>query len=54
LAPTGFDYLNSAVNTPVMVSVDETSVLTLPIAGQGERFTPPSWEVTEGGGQSGA
>jgi predicted acyl esterase len=54
LAPTGFDYLNSAVNTPVIVSVDETSVLTLPLAGPGKLFTPPAWEVTEGGGQSGA
>jgi predicted acyl esterase len=52
LQPTGFDYLNSAVNTPVVVHADERSVLTLPLAGPGQLFEPPGWEVTEGGGQS--
>jgi predicted acyl esterase len=51
LAPTGMDYLNSAVNTPVTVHVDERSVLTLPTTSSGLKFTPPSWQVTTGGGE---
>jgi predicted acyl esterase len=51
LAPTGFDYLNSAVNTPVTIHADGRSVLTLPTTTSGLRFEPPGWEVTEGGGQ---
>lgn len=54
LAPTGFDYLNSAVNTPVLVHVDATSVLTLPTTTSGLEFMPPFFEVGEGGGQGGA
>jgi predicted acyl esterase len=54
LAPTGFDYLNSAVNSPVVVHADASSVLTLPVTESGLEFMPPFFEVTEGGGQSGA
>jgi predicted acyl esterase len=53
LAPTGGDYLNSAVNTPVTLHADGTSVLTLPVIdpAPGQFFLPPAWEVREGGGQ---
>ena len=48
LRPTGEDYVNSAVNTPVTILVNDDSVLRLPLVDEDAKryFTPPIWEGT--------
>ena len=46
LLPTGEDYVNTATNYPVVIHVDENSVLKLPLVDKEDKlyFTPPEWE----------
>ena len=47
LRPTGEDYLEPVVNTPLLVEVSDSSVLSLPIIERdgGTVFEPPAWDT---------
>ena len=47
LRPTGEDYLEPVVNTPLLVEVSDSSVLSLPIIERdgGTVFEPPAWDA---------